>query len=544
MDKKRILMCTEFSELPTGYSVYSKQVLSRLNKYPEFEIAELACYVSANDPRIPSVPWKVYANKPLPNTPEHQEYKKSPISEFGEYSYNSVLLDFKPDIVFDIRDFWMLAFESNSPFRDFYNWAIMPTVDAEPQNPEWVDSYAQADAIFTYSEFGRDTLQKQSNNIKFVDIAPPCASEVFTPVANKAEHRDKFGLNPGLYIIGTVMRNQRRKMYPDLFKAFRQFLDKTNREDVFLHCHTSHPDIGWDMPSLIMEHGLSGKVLFTYKCKKCNTLSVDFFADAVKFCNNCRSFGNMIAGLNNAITEEELAQVYNIFDIYVQYANSEGFGMPQLEAAQCGNVVCSVDYSAMSSIIKNIEGYPIKVSEFYVEAETGCKRAIPDCGDFVNLLEFLTSLSKEALKQIGLKIRDKTKYHYNWDNTAKKWADYFMSVKKKDKRETWLSQPKILQAAEFMNADIKSPMDQANFLVSEVLRKPEWIGRQVWRRLVKDLTYKSTVESIGNFYFNESHSADAMKSKPFSFEDAYNSMRTLRDYYNIWENHRIGHLNK
>lgn len=541
MDKKRILMCTEFSELPTGYSVYSKQVLSRLNQYPEFQVAELACYVSANDPRIPNVPWKVYANKPLPNTPEHEEYKKSPISEFGEYSFNSVLLNFKPDFVFDIRDFWMMAFESNSPFREFYNWAIMPTVDAEPQNVEWVDTYAQADAVFTYSEFGRDTLKKQSNDIKFVDIASPCASNVFSPVKNKDEHRTRFQIDPKLYIVGTVMRNQRRKMYPDLFKAFRQYLDKTDRNDVFLYCHTSYPDIGWDIPSLIMEYGLSGKVLFTYKCKKCNKLSADFFSDAIKFCNHCKSFGNIIAGLNNAVSEEELSEIYNLFDIYVQYANSEGFGMPQLEAAQCGNVVCSVNYSAMESVIKNIEGFPIKVSNFYVEAETGCKRAIPDCDDFINLLEFLTSLSKESLKAKGLRIHENTKKHYNWDTTAKKWAEYFLNTKTKNIRETWLSQPRIAYPA-VINNNINSPIEQANYLINHVLCRPEWIGKQVWRRLVKDLTYKSTVENLGSFYFNESHNSDAIKSKPFTFEDAYNSMKSMRDYYNIWEKHREGHL--
>ena len=541
MDKKRILMCTEFSELPTGYSVYSKQVLSRLNQYPEFQIAELACYASVNDARISNVPWKVYANKPISGTPEHEEYKKSPISEFGEYSYNSVLLNFKPDFVFDIRDFWMMAFESNSPFRRFYNWAIMPTVDAEPQNVEWVDTYAQADAVFTYSEFGRDTLKKQSNDINFINIASPCASDVFTPVKDKNAHRASFSIDPSLYIVGTVMRNQRRKMYPDLFKGFREFLNKTKRNDVFLYCHTSYPDIGWDIPSLIMEYGLSGKVLFTYKCKKCNKLSADFFSDALKFCNNCKCFGNMIAGLNNAISEEELAQVYNLFDIYVQYANSEGFGMPQLEAAQCGNVVCSVNYSAMESVMKNIDGYPIKISEFYVEAETGCKRAIPDTDDFINLLEFLTSLSKEALKQKGLRIHQNTKNSYNWDSTAKKWADYFLNTATKDIRETWLSPPKIIAPAVF-NDKISSPIEQADYLINHVLCKPEWRGKQVWRRLVKDLTYKSTVDNLGNFYFNESHASDALKSKPFTFEDAYNSMKAMRDYYNIWETHRQGHL--
>ena len=41
----------------------------------------------------------------------------------------------------------------------------------------------------------------------------------------------------------------------------------------------------------------------------------------------------------------------NTFDLYVQYANSEGFGLPQVEAAGCGIPVASVDYSAMSSVV-------------------------------------------------------------------------------------------------------------------------------------------------------------------------------------------------
>ena len=33
-----------------------------------------------------------------------------------------------------------------------------------------------------------------------------------------------MGLDPDCKIIGTVMRNQRRKLYPDLFEAFKKFL--------------------------------------------------------------------------------------------------------------------------------------------------------------------------------------------------------------------------------------------------------------------------------------------------------------------------------
>jgi hypothetical protein len=40
-------------------------------------------------------------------------------NKFGEFSFNNVLLDFMPDFVMDIRDWWMLEFEERSPFREF-----------------------------------------------------------------------------------------------------------------------------------------------------------------------------------------------------------------------------------------------------------------------------------------------------------------------------------------------------------------------------------------------------------------------------------------
>jgi glycosyltransferase involved in cell wall biosynthesis len=130
----------------------------------------------------------------------------------------------------------------------------MPTVDAEPQNHQWINTYSTADAVFAYSEFGRDTMLNQSNKIKFVDIASPCASDKFYPIEDKANLRKEFGIDPNAIIFGTVMRNQRRKLYPDLFKAFRMFLDNNpSMTNVYLYCHTGYPDVGWEIPDLIKE---------------------------------------------------------------------------------------------------------------------------------------------------------------------------------------------------------------------------------------------------------------------------------------------------
>jgi glycosyltransferase involved in cell wall biosynthesis len=271
MRKKKVLFVTEASFHPTGYSVYTKEVLKRLHGHPEIEVAELAGFTGPEAPELKDIPWKVYPNVPPSDKQDLMNaYNSSMSNKFGEYTFNSVLLEFQPDFVMDIRDWWMLEFEERSPFREFFNWAIMPTVDAEPQNVQWIDTYSSADAVFAYSEFGRDTMLNQSKKIKFVDVASPCASENFFPVKDKKKHRSEMGLNEDCIIFGTVMRNQRRKLYPDLFKAFRTFLDNNpDQKNVFLYCHTSYPDVGWDLPELIIQNGLSNKVLITYKCKKC-----------------------------------------------------------------------------------------------------------------------------------------------------------------------------------------------------------------------------------------------------------------------------------
>ena len=488
--------------------------------------------------------WQVFPNKPVANSPDREEYDRFPTYQFGEYSFNSVLLDFKPDFVMDIRDWWMLEFEQRSPFREFFRWTIMPTVDASPQNKQWIDTYCSADAVFTYSEFGKDTLLEQADSINFKDLAPPCASDTFRPVGDKAAHKSSRGLSGDTFIVGTVMRNQRRKLYPELFQVFREFLDSTEANNAFLYCHTYFPDVGWQIPELLQQYNLTNRVLFTYKCKNCGHVSPSFFQDVFQICPSCEKFSHELVGVNNKITEEELVDVYNLFDMYIQYSNSEGFGMPQLEAAQCGIPVVSVNYSAMQSVIKNIEAYPIEPLAFYTECETGCRRAIPNGEEALNIITKLYRHSAEKLKDIGLRMREKTLNHYSWDKTAKVWEDYFVNTPVRSHSETWLSPPrKFIPAPEV--PDGMSVKDQTNFLFDKVMGKPEWIGGYLWKRTLKDLIYKCSIGSSGEHYFNESHTeTDIQQSSPFNIDVAYKYFFNLRTMHNEWEDIRVRELTR
>ena len=124
-----------------------------------------------------------------------------------------------------------------------------------------------------------------------------------------------------------------------------------------------------------------------------------------------------------------------------------------------------------------------------------------------------------------------------WDKTAKVWADYFAKTPVKDPRTTWLSEPKILQPLATHVPDGLSIREQVDFLFNNVLRKPELIGSHIWRRTIKDLTYKCTAANTDpNFYFNESHLNNNVRSwTKFTLEDAYGHMATMRELTNKWE---------
>ena len=103
-------------------------------------------------------------------------------------------------------------------------------------------------------------------------------------------------------------------------------------------------------------------------------------------------FGATLSNVKNGLSYEELSSVVNCFDLFTQYANCEGFGLPQVEAAACGVPVCGTDYSAMESVLRKLGGYPIKPAALYKELETGCLRAVPDNEEAANY--FLDFFSK------------------------------------------------------------------------------------------------------------------------------------------------------
>ena len=537
MSKKKILVCSEASYLHSGFGTYANELLTRLHATDKYELAEFASYGIVNDERDKDIKWRYYANFIKPDDPRMGAYSQFELNQFGMWRFERVALDFKPDIVIGYRDYWMDSFVNESPLRPYFHWIISPTVDSAPQKESWISTYMDADGVMPYSDYGSMVLEKEGfgkinlhkSNMPGVDI------NVFTPIEDFREKRKEFGLPPDINIIGTVMRNQKRKYYDDLIKSFEGFLqyclDNGQKElanKTYLYIHTSYPDMnGWDIPRILKETSISHKIIFTYMCKRCKQPFCSFFQDGRTVCSHCKQVSAMMPSVGEGISREQLATIYNTFDLYVQYANCEGLGMPAVEAASCGVPIMEVNYSAMESVLKVLDGIPIDKT-MYRELESHSYRAQPDNEDFIQKLYKFFTVSdnspenKMKRRQLTRKLVEE---NFSWDANAKKWENYLDSVVLKDKQGKWDSPLNLYNPATQMPENMTN-LQFVRWVINDVWGKPDKVHSLMALQMLRDLNFG--VVSQGG------------KLQPIERDQIFRSMLKRVENNNLCERGRCG----
>ena len=499
--KKRILFIGEASFLSTGFATYYRELLPRLVETGKYEIAELGSYADDDHPGVKDFiagRWKFYGGQPVAgdqeswqkfNIPTHPRTKGQPTHQFGEWRFDQVCAEFKPDIVIDIRDWWMLEFQERSSFRDWFKWVVMPTVDAEPQGEEWMGTYDSADLVLAYSDYGIDVLKSQSNRVKVfpTPMRPGVDLETFFP--NRDARSEFAGIGPDIPVIGTVMRNQSRKLYPDLIDAFACMKTKYAGDDTVdkavLMLHSCWPDNmhSYDYPRHIKRmaentgdrmpyayKGIKSDILQTFMCHNCDKKFVGWalnlwgqpiqeknikgkvIRNAVFLpCVHCGEKTATPPTTGMGFSREELAGVYNTMDLYVQSSICEGDGMPIQEAKACGVPTALVDYTAMREKGRFPEyahlqesrdtyschkgGRTIDVGRYYYEPETSCKRAHPDIEHMAEVMyEMITDPKKS---EVAVAARKCAEDNYNWNELIKRWEFVLDKVRAKSRVSTW-----------------------------------------------------------------------------------------------------------
>lgn len=538
---KRVLLVTEFSKLFSGYAVYGRELLNRLHNIPGIEVAELAkwCYQDRSEHQCSQhsyddVPWKVYPVIPPKNTELRQHYDMNQSWKFGAGIFNDVLLDFQPTHVLEYSDVWMAEYQFRSPYRKHYSHIIMPAIDAMPQHKTWLDMYASADKVLGYTNWGLKLLEEAGLS-NLVGSASPCAANGFKelPLEHKKSLKDSLGLGD-INVIGTVMRNQGRKLFPELFHDFKCLLNKSGHNNLYLLCHTSSPDT-FQLDELILEHQIGNRVLFVYSCQNqnCRAVEVSFWRGEKSVCNKCNKYSSGMTSTNNGISNENLSLVYNMMDIYVQYAQNEGFGIPLIEALACGVPIMATDYSAMSEIIHESVGRAISVKTLKREVETGRLMAIPDKESFINhAIEFFNKKQEDRTQEAQL-----SKLCYgmrNWNDSISTWIK---AINESQPQLPWNSPQKRLYPPS-KPTGYMSNTDYAKYLIVNILQEPERLGTHFESRLIRDLNNGYCYRGFeGRYYFEELSAKSHVQ--PFDRDIAYNAFVSLLEEKAIWEQKRV-----
>lgn len=295
---------------------------------------------------------------------------------FGEDILARAIRDEQPDIVMTLGDPWMTSFMPEMEERKSVVWISYFPIDGSPIPLDWHGWLKNIDVPVVFSKFAfnlvKDIIGKEP-----VYIPHGVDTEVFKPLGNKKELRNKIlGREDDLFIVGCVARNQPRKNLPALIKAFSAFA--RNKKDVALYMHTQIRDVGWNIDELIERYGIQDKA----------------------YCTNGMS-------ALQGIPDENLNEVYNLFDVFALPTMAEGFGLPILEAHSAGLPVLVTNFSACPDLAVDRQEL-VKVKDTLVMGR-GIEQAIIDTDDLTRKMNILYSewknKSSKKIHELGIKGR-------------------------------------------------------------------------------------------------------------------------------------------
>jgi len=208
------------------------------------------------------------------------------------------------------------------------------------------------------------------------------------------EERNKARMKWGLqdkFVVGSVFRNQGRKMADRMIKAFAIFA-KTHPDAVlFMHCDPFDGAATFDINQLINRYGIQNRCIFT---------GMQFF---------------------NGFSYKQMNEVYNVMDVFFLSTSGEGFGVPTIEAAACGVPSIVTDYTTTQELLveNGMCGVPIPIKG-EITGSWNVERGIMDEDKAAEILADLHS-NPEKRKEMGKVGVEKVNKFYNWDVVIPQW---------------------------------------------------------------------------------------------------------------------------
>ncbi len=408
--KKKLLWLSDSPTTPTGYANITRNILNRLSK-------KYDCHsIGHNYHGMPlEPPIQIKNSKPLKfNLHGAGKAKYSmdiltPIIRGESIDIFGILLD-----TFMCYDAGFMNIDT-SPAKTFF---YFPSDGGGglPFNCENI--LKKVNYPIAMSKFGQlQSLKKYG--IKSHYIPHGVNTNLFKPYSKKKKEKLKqdWGLQDK-FIVGTVARNQSRKMMDRTIKAFALFC--RDKPDAILLMHTDPTDMAasYDLRELITRFKLNNRIIFT---------GATFF---------------------NPFTNEKMVDVYNLMDVFFLSTSGEGFGIPIIEAMSCGVPQVATDYTTSKELIMtglksgevaklcgedNYAPYP-HTDEALDGTLTGSwnvERGIISIKDAAHKLEILYNNQKnnsDMWKTYVFNSREKAIKEYDWKLIIKMWEEFLGGI--------------------------------------------------------------------------------------------------------------------
>lgn len=321
--KPKVMFLTDAPNQTTGYGNVMRNTIAGLTKLG------WDCYCVGV--QIGGMPMKARAIADDPDT----EYTLLPRAQHHEAAdcIHMHLIKHQPDVFVTLRDIGLQAFwEKGVKVAKEHGWkgkwGMYVPLDTDIICPEWPGILSKADFVISMSAWGK-TIFKEAIGLDTVLIPHGVDTKKFYPMETKdIPARKKGSPMSEMFLVGAVGRNQTRKKWDVLFKAWKIFSEGKN--DVMLVLHTDkNPPVqhdGFVLDLVLTRFGIKDKVVLTKP-------NLDVWA---------RSW----------FSDDNMREVYNSFDVFAFPTGGEGFGIPLLEAQACGVPVITTAFTTGFELVE------------------------------------------------------------------------------------------------------------------------------------------------------------------------------------------------
>lgn len=378
----KILWTSDSPHVDTGFGRVAKSIISRLKHTHGHDVVVLGV--------------NHYGD---PYDPEEFDYpiypcdKGHPDAIFGIHKLWNIAAKYQPDVLFILNDPWVTAkYLAARPPGLLPNLKIVTyfPLDAGPLKKGWAETLSKLDAQICYSKFAERIIIEANNGKRpknLHQIYHGVDTKVFFPV-NQSQARQATGIPADAFVVGMVARNQYRKRFDILVRAFAKFAK--DKPEAKLYLHTALDDVGFDIKDLVAQYDIADQLILT--------------EDVTPAKGVPDSFLNLI---------------YNTFDVNCLISLGDGFGLPVAESMAVGVPQVVSDHSCLSELVAGHGGLTVETKAWIMHVSgINTFGGFSDEDDLVKKLEMLYNSKDLRLKLATDGYNFITSPQFNWDVIA------------------------------------------------------------------------------------------------------------------------------